>query len=216
MNKKFAIGIPTLNRRDLLEEALEKYLVDFPGTDIYLLDNGQQDLHHWTHPGESERLVQLITCMSNRGVAGSWNELCNWIFHHGHENALILNDDIYWGKNEGQVLTYLSGNPGSSFYGSTKNWCLYLLPKKTFTLVGKFDETFYPAYFEDSDYAYRMKLANCSQLYDTFFDPILYRNSMTLQKDRSINDKFMDNQNYFIKKWGGEPGKEMFSTPFDR
>jgi hypothetical protein len=40
----FAIGIPTLNRADLLVPSLLKYINDFPGVKIFVLDNGNQDI----------------------------------------------------------------------------------------------------------------------------------------------------------------------------
>lgn len=211
MSHKFAIGIPTLNRWDLLEEAMERYVVDFPNTNIYILDNGHQQLHD-----QSVGNVTVTTSEQNIGVAASWNFLIDKIFEHGHEYAVILNDDIYWGKKESEVIERLEILPRHPFYASTKTWCVYAISKFMFTLVGKFDESFFPAYYEDSDYAYRMKLANATPLYHDFFDPVVYRNSMTIRKDKAVNNKFMDNKNYFLKKWGGEPGKELFSTPFNQ
>ena len=40
----FSIGIPTLNRADLLIPSIEKYIEDFPGVDIHIIDNGNQNL----------------------------------------------------------------------------------------------------------------------------------------------------------------------------
>jgi hypothetical protein len=44
VNKSFAIGIPTLNRFDLLHPALMFYKQDFPNTKIYVVDNGNQNI----------------------------------------------------------------------------------------------------------------------------------------------------------------------------
>ena len=43
-NFKIIIGIPTLNRADLLNEALEKYFEDFKDTEIFIVDNGKQNI----------------------------------------------------------------------------------------------------------------------------------------------------------------------------
>ena len=41
----FAIGIPTLNRSDLLLPTLIKYVTeDFKDIEIHIIDNGKQDL----------------------------------------------------------------------------------------------------------------------------------------------------------------------------
>ena len=42
--QKFAIGIPTLNRYDLLKPSLMLYTRDFPTTSIFVLDNGNQGI----------------------------------------------------------------------------------------------------------------------------------------------------------------------------
>ena len=44
MKHSFAIGIPTINRADLLNPTLQKYFQDFPNVDIYILDNGSQKI----------------------------------------------------------------------------------------------------------------------------------------------------------------------------
>ena len=44
MKNNFAIGIPTLNRADLLNPTLTKYFKQFPNTDIYIIDNGNQSI----------------------------------------------------------------------------------------------------------------------------------------------------------------------------
>jgi GT2 family glycosyltransferase len=41
---KFGIGIPTLNRYDLLMPNLKTYARDFPNHKIYILDNGKQNI----------------------------------------------------------------------------------------------------------------------------------------------------------------------------
>ena len=49
MNKLFAIGIPTINRWDLLRPSLQKYMgIDFCNTWFFVVDNGNQviDIEH--------------------------------------------------------------------------------------------------------------------------------------------------------------------------
>ena len=45
MIRKFAIGIPTLNRADLLQASLDKYAIDFSDVEIFVIDNGNQELY---------------------------------------------------------------------------------------------------------------------------------------------------------------------------
>mgnify|MGYP001579456903 CR=1 FL=1 len=104
----FAIGIPTINRADLLQETLEKMQHDFPNTAIYIFDNGVQDFD-WSK--FTNKNIFMTVSPENLGVSGSWNRLAAMCFHglpggftKGCEYALLLNDDIYSGKKESFLL----------------------------------------------------------------------------------------------------------------
>lgn len=209
--KKFFIGIPTINRADLLNEALVKYAKDFPSVHIIIVDNGNQNI--WMGADN----IFVFNFGVNYGVAKSWNWLMRKGFAEGYENALILNDDVYLGKNEAQISTYIDEFPQHGFFvGLGVNWSAFIVRQFTFDVVGHFDEQFYPAYFEDNDFCYRMQLAGVTREQSTFLNPEIYRNSMSIQKDSSLNTNFEKNRQYYIAKWGGAPTKETFKTPFNR
>jgi GT2 family glycosyltransferase len=211
MNKTFAIGIPTLNRFDLLHPALMFYKQDFPNTKIYVVDNGSQNIKNQIAYMPN---VILLEQSDNLGVAKSWNLLCNEIYKN-HENALILNDDIYLGKKEFEIETLLRDYK-SDFYVTLQDWCAFILPKKTFKKVGEFDIKFFPAYFEDNDYHYRMKLLGLKYMQIPFLNPYIYKSSMTIDKEPKLRDLIQNNREYYISKWGGEPMRETFKKPFNR
>lgn len=206
----FAIGIPTINRADLLDEALVRYGKYFPDTEIFVLDNGMQDIPM------RKSITSFFQTGKNYGVAGSWNFLCNCIFQSGYKHALILNDDIIFSHGQQDVHNFLTSKPEVGFWKGNKMWSVFAISDITFTLVGQFDETFYPAYFEDNDYSYRMQLAGVQQGQDNFFNPGVFRNSMTIKKDPSLNSNFMKNRDNYVKKWGGAPGQEVFKTPYNK
>jgi GT2 family glycosyltransferase len=209
VQNKFAIGIPTLNRLDLLHPALLFYLRDFPETKIYIVDNGQQSISEKIkHPN-----IEVIYEGGNMGVAKSWNMLCDKIFEK-NDFAMILNDDIYLGRKDWEVDNLLT-NFKKYFYVTMQDWCAFILPKKTYKEVGKFDEDFYPAYYEDNDYAYRIKLKGESLFAIPFLNPFVYQSSQTSQKDPSILNHIRFNKQRFIDKWGGEPSKEKFKKPYN-
>jgi GT2 family glycosyltransferase len=210
MNTTFAIGIPTLNRLDLLHPALLFYINDFPNTKIFVVDNGKQGISaRISHPN-----IVVIEREENLGVAGSWNLLCSEIFS-GHENALILNDDIYLGKKEWDILNLLE-HYKSDFYVTTQDWCAFMMPKKTFTKVGAFDIRFFPAYYEDNDYEYRMKLQGLKTMAIPFLNPFVFKDSMTMAKEPKLKELVQKNKEYFVSKWGGLPKKETFKKPFNQ
>jgi len=212
----FAIGIPTINRADLLQETLEKYSIDFPNTLIYVIDNGYQK---WETQNLSKN-IKFIVNATNLGVASSCNVLMNKIYN-GSEifpsciYSLILNDDIYFGKTEEQVLKFIVEND-SKFISSTIDWCAFLCMKQLFNKIGLFDYNFWPAYFEDDDYKYRCKLNNEIIIESDFLDPLIYRNSQSIAKNPELNKNFENNKKYYIEKWGEVPQKEIFITPFNK
>ena len=206
----FAIGIPTLNRFDLLYPSLILYTQDMPNVKLFVVDNGNQDIElKFKHPN-----LKVIVNHDNLGVAASWNILCKEIFQE-HQYAIILNDDVYLGKKDYEIDMFLKQYPQKEFFLGTQDFCSYIMPKNTFERVGDFDESFFPAYFEDNDYFYRMRLAHINYFVAPIINPILYRSSMTMAKDPNILNYFKDNQNRYINKWGGLPESEKYLKPFD-
>lgn len=206
---KFGIGIPTLNRYDLLMPNLKTYARDFPNHKIYILDNGKQNI-------AIEQNIELIEKETNIGVGASWNVLCEKIFETS-DYALILNDDIYLGKSQQIIESVIEriSKKGDMFATATPDWCAFILPKSVWKSVGKFDECFYPAYYEDNSFAYRLKLKGLVHYKTPLLNPLLYRTSQTLEKDYSILEKRKKNKELYIKMWGGEPTKEKFTTPYN-
>lgn len=220
MDPLFTIGIPTINRVDLLNPTLEKYLVDFPSVEILILDNGHQDIL------EHDR-IQFVQSGTNLGVARSWTQLCNIIFGSGgtrlknawnKQYAWILNDDIYSGKNESYMNGFIQTvmrNDQVDFVAGGTDWSNFIISRECFGEVGNFDPFFYPAYFEDNDYRYRMKLLKKSYLQAVELTPAIYRKSQSLAKNKSLGDRFEENQAYYKAKWGGLPDEETFRRPFN-
>jgi GT2 family glycosyltransferase len=206
----FFIGIPTINQAELLNESIKKYEQDFPTIDIFIIDNGQQEIKF------NSLNVSVIENSWNIGVAPSWNWFMRTGEELGYTHGLILNDDVYLGKNENEVFDFINGEKKEfGFIKSHHHWCAFFLNISTFKKIGHFDEGFYPAYFEDNDYMRRMKLGGVKTLQTDFLDPLIYNNSLSIKKDRSLNENFARNQQRYIEKWGGLPNVETFKTPFN-
>lgn len=210
----FAIGIPTLNRADLLAPSLVKYVSDFPDVKIYVLDNGNQDILLPKFPNDFCKNIEIIKSKKNIGVGPSWNILCREIFKK-HENALILNDDIYLGKTKNDIISLINKKP-NDFLTATPDWCAFIVSKRIYDYVGPFDECFFPAYYEDNSYAYRMKLKGINHTKTPYLNPRDYRVSMTIEKDKSLFDYRTKNKQLYIEMWGGLPEREKFKKPFNK
>lgn len=205
---RFQIGIPTLNRMDLLAAPLHFYAnQDFSDTKLFVVDNGNQNFPIYPN-------IEIIKNEQNVGVGASWNQLCDKIFETS-DYALILNDDIYLGKSTEYINVLINKYP-NHFITATSDWCAFILPKTIWKSVGRFDECFFPAYYEDNSYAYRMKLQKKIHIKTPLLNPFVYKSSQTLEKDYSILESRKKNRDLYIKMWGGEPTKEKFITPYGK
>ena len=209
---KFSIAIPTLNRFDLLLPSLIMYVKQFENVHIYIIDNGKQNCRFGFTSGEAKNLF-VFENEKNIGVAASWNMACDMIFENS-DYALILNDDIYLGKSERDIEQLIKKRP-NHFMRATPDWCAFILPKSVYQKVGKFDECFYPAYYEDRSYEWRMKLMGIPSVKTPELNPMLYRSSQTLEKMPSILEDSKRNKKLYIEMWGGEPEREKFKKPYN-
>jgi len=91
--------------------------------------------------------------------------------------------------------------------------CLIRRPE-VFDIVGEYDTSFYPAYFEDNDFAYRVKLSGLkyggcrSALFFHYWSRSIYEGGLN-------NSNFEKLKRFFVSKWGGMPGHETFNVPFN-
>ena len=207
---KLVLAIPTINRADLLNEALAKYFEDFKDTHIAICDNGNQDIL------TREENFMIYRPQENLGVAKSWNMLMDYSEKIGATHVLMLNDDIYLGKTETELYMLIKNDIDADFINSFHNWCSYILRVDIWKKAGKFDEEFFPAYFEDNSFDYKMTLVGAKKSWTSFLDPIVYRNSMTIAKDPTLNQKFMQNKQMYLNMWGGLPSEEKYKTKFGK
>lgn len=209
---KIGIGIPTLNRYDLLKTHLLLYSKDFnlisAKNPFHIIDNGNQSIDF--------QYGIVSNSENNIGVGASWNFLCDKIFSDGCDHALILNDDIYLGKKLSEIEEFVSKKKNKGgFLRATPDWCAFIISKRIFNEVGRFDECFMPAYYEDKSYEYRMKLKGIVPIKTPILNPYVYKNSQTAEKDITILDSSKKNKQLYIDMWGGEPEREKFKKPFN-
>jgi len=207
---KLIVAIPTLNRADLLNQALEQYFEDFKDTHIAICDNGIQDII------TREENFMIYRPEANLGVARSWNMLMDYADKINATHVLMLNDDVILGRTEHEIKLLIKSNPRADFINSMQNWCSYILTVDMWKRAGKFDEEFIKPYFEDNSFDYKMSLNNASKVWTSFLNPIVYRNSMTIAKEPSLNSGFESNRALYVEMWGGLPTEEVYKTKFNK
>lgn len=213
-NYKITIGIPTINRADLLKETLDDVSKKMKKLEhLIIVDNGKQKIDI---PKNLVDKTLVTTPENNLGVAASWNYMMDKAFNEfDSDYILLLNDDIVFGKSYSALEQIIRDNEDPLLALSTYFWSVALISKECYKLVGDFDELFFPAYYEDNDYAFRLRLLGGKLSHIDALEPIIKRNSQTIKKAPHLNDNFTKNKRLYMKKWGGQPGKEKFKKPFN-
>ena len=198
------LGVPVLTRPELLYSMLGT--VDADIERVYIVDNGGVvDL---------DRVCgDIYGPGRNLGVAASWNNIVG-----SNPDApwwLIASFDIEFPKGAlAQVEEHMRTVGGfAMLFGFTA----FAFDAATFAKVGRVDENFHPAYFEDNDYARRLDLSGVPTA--SLDLPLVHHGSSTLRSSQTFmmrnHSTFPANRAYFVDKWGGVPGEEVFTTPFN-
>lgn len=213
------LGIPSLNRFDLLIQCIESALAgSVPPTAIYVVDNACGVYpDRWDKRYEGRVMVHYAP--TNYGVAKSWNLLRGVAW--GKRAQLILsNDDITFAPDTIEALLgAATPNTGTVSAIAGQRFSLFWLnPAFYADPAWTFDERFQMGYFEDNDYAWRLTLAG----WPLAVAPTDVRHvgsaTIAAMSDAQLTAKhaaYAHNEAYFQKKWGGRPHHETYRTPFN-
>lgn len=204
--------IPTLIRYDLLVVAIDSARRNsVPPARIVVMDNG----------GSCPDLpdVEILRPGRNLGCAGSWN----FFLDLGNDPLVIANDDVRFHENTiAELVGAARAQPDQVFFcprgRAGEAFSLFLLRQSALEKVGRFDECFWPAYFEDNSYAYRLRLAGQRENHaDCSYD---HEHSRTLAaydaaRLAAHHEQFRLNLHCYQAMWGGPVGAERFTIPFD-
>jgi len=132
-----------------------------------------------------------------------------------HEFIIIHGDDVTFQDDTFETICHYAAKYHEQhpiIIGFDGQWNVFAQANYTLDEIGYYDEKFFPAYFEDNDYYYRMRLAGYQYLVsqDIKFDHIGSGSLKAFngQEKAKHHEQFRKNKNYYIKKWGGSPGKE--------
>lgn len=118
-------------------------------------------------------------------------------------------------ENPDDILNY---NIDSDDYDLNPDFCCWLAKTDILKVIGKFDENFQRAYFEDNDFHYRIKLLGFEAI-KVVNAPMYHYGSQTQNADPNNPvvppPMFIENREYYIKKWGGIPGFETYTHPYN-
>jgi len=195
--------------------------------------------HHGDNPDLELRLKQFAASADvylrlhrqNRGLARSWNDGVEQSIADGNDFTILLNDDLFFYENAfDQFVDFLTEHPdfgiaiAHGFEPPTgtvtqQGFACCALGEPVLEAIGAFDENLGPAYYEDTDYWHRARLAGVAVIFDT--RPLVQHDrSRTIraasgEARRSLERAIGANRAYFIRKWGGLEGDIRFQRPFD-
>jgi GT2 family glycosyltransferase len=211
------LGCPVLNRYDLLanmeasvdHEVQRYFVVDNGG----LYDKADGELSwaegmHVCDPGYNMGFGAALNLVIRANIKAPW-----WMF---------VNDDIVFGRGDlarmdsemsaatGPVMRTLAGCGFSAF----------AINAAAVERVGWFDENFYPAYCEDSDWSWRAILLGVEWVDTPSSTSHLSSQTIAQPTQRAANNRtYPQNRILFRQKWGCEPWEAKmegpgFKTPF--
>ena len=215
------LGIPILNRADLLRRCIDS--IDYPVDQLVIINNGrEQDVKQYLEElADSRPNILIYTPPENLGVAGSWNWImrncdARWWLHVG-------NDIQFTAGDLSKICDYVESHPEEVVNPANWGHSLFAVKPHCLEVAGDFDSNFFPAYLEDSDHMWRIHLAGAkwSDVPDvhaihgeapTWGSHTIYSNERYLKMNGlTHNNLFL----YYRKKWGGNPGQEKFTHPFN-
>lgn len=180
-------------------------------------------------------------------LARAWNKGIARALDRGADYILLINLDLmFHSQFIAELLQFAGQHPEHLVWGGDEwkdrttlesaaleehnagvvgvHFNCFLIDRRLFDQIGEFDEQFEPAYHEDSDMIYRVKLAGKTMFRTSraryhHFDRITIKGAAAERQEEFL-DKLrlmMDNSMaLYEKKWGGLPSHERFNTPYNQ
>lgn len=211
----FIVGVPVLNRYDLLANLINSINDgSIQPDEICVIDNGGNFTKFIEAMPSNVRVYQY----GNIGVAGAWNKIIDGL--EDNDICVISNDDLEFSTDTYERFCNASGEFIScNTVGDLNKFSLFRITKRCIDRAGKFDEEFFPAYFEDNSYQRKMLLSGVVE--NTIFSNVKHLGSQTIKRLNPMqldehHANFLKNKAMYKLMWGGDIGSERFTTKFNR
>ena len=163
-------------------------------------------------PGAEMRLGRQPQALTK-----AWNDAAAWA---DGDWLIITNDDVLFAPDTIERMVRAAEEApraGTVTCMPGQHFSCFLLRRAAYEAVGPFDEQFSPAYFEDNDYTWRMRLAGW-ELVDAP-TAVQHGKSASLPRESDAlmqrhHQEFRANFERYTAKWGGPPGLERFTAPY--
>lgn len=223
----FVLGITRYNEPDWVwRETIESALAsDLPPIRRLVVDDGESLLG-------AVAGFDVLRPTRNVGCAGSWNLLCRTAFDEaGVGTIIILNGDCAVAKD-----TFARMMVSARSVVAAQGFSAYRLDEPVWRRIGEFDEEYYPAYWEDTDYRRRLWLAGeqidewpIKEVSRPSYGRATYASGITHgwliehagyqgstgERGAWFQERWVANRDRYVAKWGGMPGAEKYDRPFN-
>ncbi|PZM67435.1 glycosyltransferase family 2 protein [Paenibacillus dendritiformis] len=212
---RYIVGIPYVNRLDLLNRAVASIRPYWPHT--YVLDNSaNSELKGHALSG----LVNII----HPPVPLTFTQSMNWFqriaAEQGADAVMYMHTDAeaHPGTPEAflRVLTELKQNGRKWGLALTNFDALAAYNMEAVRAAGPWD-TVFSSYFADIDYHRRLRLAGYEEIFTGL--PVDHHESSSRKSDPHLNFLIDSTwplyERYYELKWGGRMAQETYSTPFN-
>jgi GT2 family glycosyltransferase len=173
--------------------------VDVPVQHLLVIDNGASVMADPLELKLSDKFAKVthLRMPANLGVSGSWN-LGIKSFPYAQRWFIVSNDVVFTSGALEKLAT--ARRDEVTLTGDAPHWQAFALGDEAVNDIGLFDESLFPAYFEDNDYMRRAEFVGVNI---RKIDIDLYHdNSSTIKAGyQSKNDKtFFANQRHYQSK----------------
>lgn len=155
----------------------------------------------------------------NVGVGRAWNAAAREVIEEEYDYLVILSATMRFHDGMKGLVQALDSIANGYGMETQHGWHCIALHRMTLIKCGLFDENFYPAYYEDSDYIRRMELMGIHNPMSTTqrlpFVEIKagFEGNAHGMKKGKVAVNMGACRDYFIKKWGNDP---RYDTQRDR
>lgn len=220
------LSVPVLNRGDLLGRLVES--IDHPVHQLLIINNGRDaavaGVINRLQAERPDHISQVIVVSPRRnlGVATSWNIALRQLLIYDYPFLIICGSDIQFSPGDLKAFQAAHDPAVAMCFGNHK-YSLFSMTPMAVETAGFFDENFFPAYLEDCDYRYRVRLLGLETKTipgvaavhgdDSFGESCTIHSDPVIFKRNLITHG--RNFEYYHRKWGGSDGGEVFLHPYN-
>ncbi len=219
---KYRILIATMAENEAFRKCVEKC----PDKEKLLIVNNWDDVQMAEQCEELEKQgAEVLVHPENIGCGPAMNVGLRRIESEGLDYCVVLSPSALFKNSIQDFIDIIDAQEKKTkeYYYLTQANLLtdlhaFAVTKRCVEEVGLYDENFYPVYYDDTDYGYRMSLIKAPRFLCKP-DRISQDLGGGLKNNQKAFDLYWKNVNhihdYYVRKWGGEASQEKFKTPFN-